>query len=102
MKNTSIKTFTFDELKSALITMIDLRLKSYEVQGMTLTKEQVTELIDDHMESEEYRNIAVFDDRLDRSEMFCEIINPSTMSYYVMMDDDQGYTDSWDFKMILN
>ena len=102
MKHTNIKSFSIAELKTALIAMIDLRLKSYDVQGMTLTKEQVTELIDDHVEIQEWRNIAVFDDRLDRSEMFCDVINPATIGYTVMMDDDQGYTDSWDFKVNLN
>ena len=102
MKTTNIKTFSIDELKHALLQMIDLKLKSYKVQDMTLTKEQVTELIDDHVEIQEWRNIAVFDERLDRSEMFCDVINPATVGYTVMMDDDQGYTDSWDFKMVLN
>ena len=82
--------------------MIDLGIKSIDVQGMNLTKEQVTELIDDHVEIQQFKEIAVFDERLDRSEMHCEIIDSKTISYSFMMDDDQGYTVSWDFKMILN
>ena len=126
-------TFQLSDLKRALIKMIDLKLKSYTVNGMILTKEQVTELIDDHTEIQQFKelerkdlnnhwkipdnseqiklfefkmglwdNVAIFDDRLDRSEMFCQVIDSATLAYSVMQDDDQGYTVSWDFKVNLN
>lgn len=96
-------TFQLSELKHALIKMIDLKLKSYTVNGMVLTKEQVTELIDDYVERiQQFKDIAVFDERFDRSEMFCHVIDSATIAYSVMQDDDQGYTVSWDFKVNLN
>jgi hypothetical protein len=95
-------TFQLSDLKRALIKMIDLKLKSYTVNGMVLTKEQVTELIDDHVEIQSFKEIAIFDERLDRSEMFCQIIDSNTLAYSVMQDDNQGYTVSWDFKVNLN
>jgi hypothetical protein len=95
-------TFQLSDLKRALIKMIDLKLKSYTVNGMVLTKEQVTELIDDHVEIQSFKDIAIFDDRLDRSEMFCQVIDSATLAYSVMQDNDQGYTVSWDFKVNLN
>ena len=102
MKTTNIKTFSIAELKHALIQMIDLRLKSYNVQGMTLTKEQVTELIDDHVEIQEWRNIAVFSEEMDQSEMFCTMIDSKTIEYSTMMDADSIYTNTWEFKTIMN
>ena len=95
-------TFQLSDLKRALVKMIDLKLKSYTVNGMVLTKEQVTELIDDHVEIQSFKDIAIFDDRLDRSEMFCQVIDANTLAYSVMQDTNKGYTVSWDFKVNLN
>ena len=52
-------TFQLSDLKRALIKMIDLKLKSYTVNGMVLTKEQVTELIDDHVEIQSFKDLSL-------------------------------------------
>ena len=94
---------TLTKLKKALITMIDLKLKSLNIEGIgIMTIEEITEMIENYVESEKFRYLAVFDDRLDRSEAFATVLNKKTVIVTFMRDTDRGFTNEWEFNLILN
>lgn len=103
----------FKAMANCLRKMIDLRVGSgylskkgwctaHDPGAIYVTKEELTDMIDAYQKLEYFTPIAVYDDRLDRSETFCNQINNTTIAFSVMMDTNKGYCSSWEFKVILN
>ncbi len=108
-----MKKVTFKAMAMCLRKMIDLKVKSgylsnkgwctaYDPGAIYVTKEELSTLIDEYQNTEVFTPIAVYDERLDMSETFCDQINNTTIAFSVMMDTDKGYCSSWEFKVVLN
>lgn len=91
------------EIEQAIAEMCDLRLTTHNFNGKTVTKEELYDILDEIKEkNEKFKEIAIFSEKMDRSEMICSVVDRRTIKYSILNESNDVYGMDWEFKINQN
>lgn len=91
------------EIETAITEMCDLRLKTYNFNGKTVTKEELYDLLEKtKQQNEKFKLIAIFSEKMYKSAMVCNNFDNRTLEYSVINEHNDVYSVDWQFKISKN